>query len=255
MKQKDKKEKNSAWIGLSRTFLATTFSILLTFGTASLIDRHKQAKEKRQIVLMVMYDMDHSLNQARKCDSLIQCFVETQTRILSDTSNNNLNLASLILLTSEINYTETIENIFSSSIESIHTIGNVFFVEKTSEFYQLRKKFKDNIEKYNGAVFDLISNINNYNDSVSDFFLFEQLHSFDSFHHFVLSSYMLADMEYLYRQCKQIMDVTDEELEVFHQMRQQIEKSSGEKENVWQSKIPKVEKSWQEVQKNVTAPK
>jgi len=35
------KEKNTAWKGLLKTFVATTFSILLTFGTAGIIERNK----------------------------------------------------------------------------------------------------------------------------------------------------------------------------------------------------------------------
>ena len=75
------KDKNTTWNGLLKTIFATTFSIVLTFGTAALIERHKQAKEKRQIVLMLMYDLDNSMNQARQCDSIIQGFVEIQTQI------------------------------------------------------------------------------------------------------------------------------------------------------------------------------
>ena len=70
------KEKHTAWNDLLKTFIATTISIVLTFGTATLIERHKQAKEKRQIVLMTMYDLNNSLDQARHCDSLFQGFVE-----------------------------------------------------------------------------------------------------------------------------------------------------------------------------------
>ena len=40
------KEKHTAWKGLLKTIFATTFSIVLTFGTAALIDRHKQAKRE-----------------------------------------------------------------------------------------------------------------------------------------------------------------------------------------------------------------
>jgi hypothetical protein len=51
-------------------------------------------------------------------------------------------------------------------------------------------------------------------------------------------------MEYLYLQCKQIMKVTDEELEAFYQERQKIEDASGVKENVWETKIPSVRDPW-----------
>jgi len=227
------KEKHSAWKGLLKTIFATTFSIMLTFGTAALIERHKQAKEKRQIVLMLMYDLDNSLNQARHCDSLFQEFVKLQTQIVEDSSIVENSWVMLFHFIPTMNYTETIENIFSSNIETIHTISNVYFVEKASEFYQLRKKYDENVEKFSDSF-------NVFNVSFSP----EDLATFNALHHFVINSYLLADMEHLYLQCKQIMKVTDKELESFYQMRQEIEAASGQKENVWDSKIPQLMEPW-----------
>ena len=229
------KEKHTAWNDLLKTFVATTISIVLTFGTASLIDRHKQNKEKRQIVLMTMYDLNNSLNEARHCDSLFQEFVELQTQIFENPALLEDSLLALVKSVPVMNYTETIENIFSSNIETIHTISNVYFVEKASEFYQLRKRYKQNVEEFEVSYDDFLLSLS-----------YEGLVAFNSCKHFVISSHLLADMEHLYLQCKQIMKVTDKELETFYKMRQQIEAASGEKENVWETKIPQVRNPWQE---------
>ena len=233
-----KKDKRAVWNDLMKTFVATTISIVLTFGTATLIDLHKQNKEKRQIVLMTMYDLNNSLNQARHCDSLIQEFVELQTRIFEDPAIFEDSGMKLLLYIPSMNYTETIENIFSSNIETIHTISNAYFVEKASEFYQIREKFDDNVEEF-GEIYSALDSS----------FSYQYMAAFDACHHFVVSSYLLADMEHLYLQCKQIMKVTDNELEAFYQMRQQIEAESGAKENVWETKIPKVMNPWKEALK------
>ena len=226
------------WKGLLQTIFATTFSIVLTFGTASVIERHKQAKEKRQIVLMTMYDLNNSLDQARHCDSLIQEFVEIQTRIFENPDAFEDFGMDFVRCLPSINYTETIENIFSSNIETIHTISNVYFVEKASEFYQLRKKYTDNIEEF-GKTFDtfLLS------------FSYESLTAFDPCHNLVMSVFLLSKMEHLYLQCKQIMNVTDKELETFYQVRQQIEAASGDLENVWKTKLPQLMDPWKEALK------
>ena len=42
---------------LLMTFIATTFSIVLTFGTAALIDKKQKEESKRQMVMYVLYDM------------------------------------------------------------------------------------------------------------------------------------------------------------------------------------------------------
>lgn len=47
----------SSWRQFLLSLLATTVSIALTFGTAAIIDNNKKQSEKREIVMMVMYDM------------------------------------------------------------------------------------------------------------------------------------------------------------------------------------------------------
>ena len=44
---------------------ATTVSIVLTFGTTAIIDRKKQREEKREMTLMIMFDMRESLDNRK----------------------------------------------------------------------------------------------------------------------------------------------------------------------------------------------
>ena len=44
----------SLWKTLLLTFLATTLSIILTFGTSQLVSQHRQSKDRKMTVLMVM---------------------------------------------------------------------------------------------------------------------------------------------------------------------------------------------------------
>lgn len=67
------------WKNLLTTFIATTISIVLTFGTASLVDNHKKAKDKRQMTMTILYDLQTSLEQIEKCDSSMREGMELQT--------------------------------------------------------------------------------------------------------------------------------------------------------------------------------
>lgn len=52
------------------TLLATTFSIILTFGTSAVIDkRHKEAA-KKEMVMMILYDFDKTIDQVQHADSI-----------------------------------------------------------------------------------------------------------------------------------------------------------------------------------------
>ena len=53
------------------SLLATTVSIVLTFGTSAVIEkRHKEAA-KREMVMMIIYDFDKTIEQVQNADSLL----------------------------------------------------------------------------------------------------------------------------------------------------------------------------------------
>ena len=100
------------------TLGATTMSIALTFGTAAIIDYNKEQNEKREIVMMVMYDMYNSVQSAEKADSNIHMAMELQRQVAEDTSLFEEKKFQLTFHLPVIDYTETTERIFSSNIET-----------------------------------------------------------------------------------------------------------------------------------------
>ena len=83
--------KNGSGMASLKQFLlslfATTVSIALTFGTAAVIDYNKKQKEKREIVMMVMYDMYNSLEAVKQADSRIMESIQRQIKFAEDTTN------------------------------------------------------------------------------------------------------------------------------------------------------------------------
>ena len=69
------------------SLLATTISIALTFGTAAIIDYKKKQKEKREIVMMVMYDMYNSMMSIEKADSSFRQSMEVQRQMAENPDN------------------------------------------------------------------------------------------------------------------------------------------------------------------------
>lgn len=54
--------------------LATTISIVLTFGTAAIIDNHKKKTAKKEMVMMVLNDFDKTIGIVESIDSgLCEC--------------------------------------------------------------------------------------------------------------------------------------------------------------------------------------
>ena len=196
------------------SLFATSVSIALTFGTAAIIDYKAKQKSKREIVMMVMYDMYNSLQSIQKADSTIQQAMDMQLQIAEDTTKFETLRYNFAQLLPSVEYTETTERIFSSSIETINTVGNVLFTENVAEFYQMRKLYKT-------SVCDSIAN-----DIArrQPFFSLKNSLDFEYSFHAIVSSGMLKDMQLKYAQCKQMMEVTDADIDTYREQREQIDK-------------------------------
>ena len=165
--------------------------------------------------MMVMYDMYNSLQSIEKADSTIQQAMDMQLQIAEDTTKFEALRYKFAQLMPKAEYTETTERIFSSSIETINTVGNVLFTENVAEFYQMRKRYKT-------SICDSIAN-----DIVhSQLFLsLKNLLNFEYSFHAIVSSGMLKEMQLKYAQCKQMMEVTDADIDAYREQREQIDKS------------------------------
>ena len=204
------------------SLLATTVSIALTFGTAAIIDYNKKQSEKREIVMMVMYDMCNSLSTIEKADSSIHKLMEIQLQIAEDPTKFDAFKFKMAQLMPVVTYTETTERIFSSSIETINTVGNVLFTENVADFYQNRQLYKT-------SVCDSVLNEIPRNNVISTL---KGTLDFNFSFYAILSRGILNDMQRQYAQSKQMMEVTDEEIEAYRKQRKQIDKSLPEKEAV-----------------------
>ena len=200
------------------SIFATTVSIALTFGTAAIIDYNKKQSEKREIVMMVMYDMYTTLKAAEKADSNIHRAMDIQLRIAQDTSQYQSLKYQLVIKMPRLDYTETTERIFSSSIETINTVGNVLFTENVAEFYQNRQLYKSTV------CDSMVAEISQR----AHFTTVRGMLDTDYLSYALLSKSILKDMRHLFAQCKQMMDVTDEEIEAYRQEREEMEESMSE---------------------------
>ena len=197
------------------SLFATSVSIALTFGTAGIIDYNAKQKAKREIVMMVMYDMYNSLQSIEKADSTIRQSMDIQLQIAEDTTRfEQLRYQLITRLLPKVEYTETTERIFSSSIETINTVGNVLFTENVAEFYQMRKLYKTSI----------CDSITNDLARSHPFSSLKNTLNFEYSFYAVLSCSILKDMQRKYAQCKQMMEISDEDIDAYREQRQQIDK-------------------------------
>ena len=65
------------------TLLAMTISIVRTFGTTAIVDRRKKKSEKRELVMMIMYDMRESLVEVGQCEKSLKDFCDLQADLVA----------------------------------------------------------------------------------------------------------------------------------------------------------------------------
>ena len=117
----------------------------------------------------------------------------------------------------KVEYTNTTEKIFSSSIETINTVGNVLFTENVAEFYYNRNLYKQSVSDsvFSYVIKKDINILKNLKDAL-------QVELTD---YILLSQSFYSEMKNLYEECKLLMNVTDKEIEVYRKKKRLIEKN------------------------------
>ena len=190
-----------------------------------------EQKEKREIVMMVMYDMYNSLESIKEADAKIRQSMEIQLQMAEDSTLFDKMRFQLLSHIPSIDYTETTERIFSSNIETINTVGNVLFTENVAEFYQKRQLYKTLVSD---SIFNEIYRMD------SPFLTLKSSLDFEYNGYAYLSIDFLQDLQKLFTQCRQMMKVTDEEIEAYRKEREQMEGDKAARQTTRDS-------LWQEV--------
>ena len=143
------------WKDFVVAILATTVSIILTFGTAALIDRGKQRKERKLTALMVMSSIEsfaRSLEESAavwdRMDSiavwLLRLPVDEVARLGDDPFEDAL---LEVFQTPIIRHDRTAETIFSSNIDTWKNMGNFQFVDNVGSCFSQMNWIEETINK------------------------------------------------------------------------------------------------------------
>ncbi len=136
---------------LLMTFLGTTISIVLTFGTAAWLDHKQQIKNRRQTAMMVIANIEDFAQNMSYVDSMLVEWDSTLTRITTLPRDSVLRLNDdevqafftalfgAVLLQRD----KTAENIFTNDISTWRDVGNLLFIRNVGECYS----FINDIEK------------------------------------------------------------------------------------------------------------
>ena len=144
------------WKNLLYTFLGTTISIILTFGTSQLLQLHRQAQDRKMSALMVMGNIERfarSLDAVGEAlawrDTLATILLSIPMDSLDDPANTAYtDKAFLATAATVLSYDKTAEKIFSNSIETWKNMGNFQFIDNVGECFSSMAAIETDYAEY-----------------------------------------------------------------------------------------------------------
>lgn len=151
----------STWRELFLTIIATTISIVLTFGTAALLERCQRIEDRKMSAMMVLSNIDQFSRNVEemsqriaRCDTIGAWMRSLPQDQLDEIEPEDVReiINEMLSLVDFLTHDKTAENIFGNSIETWKNLGNFQFI--------------DNV----GASFSrLNADENNWNQWVTDY--------------------------------------------------------------------------------------
>ena len=137
---------------LLMTFLGTTISIILTFGTAHIIEKNHAREDGRQTALRVIHDMDNTIRDFKTFAKLEEDIFRRVQKImmyqgdLSDFPRDTLSSVLDFLVSSPFNRLsadDATEKTFLSDENAWKNIDNPNFIDAVQHFYYSRRVYFD----------------------------------------------------------------------------------------------------------------
>ena len=193
------------------TLLATTISIILTFGTSAVIDRRHKEKDKREMVKMIIYDFDKTIEQMENASSAFEKAKQTQLELaIHPEYFDSLRFQFTdAMLVAQMEFSETTENIFSTNIETFNTLGNVNFVHEVSSFYSMRHQYQEDLL----ATIKKEATGSRFTESI------ENILKFDFIEHYYTNWVYLNALKSKRDLCMKMMKVSEDEMKEFSTLR------------------------------------
>ena len=196
---------------LLMTILATSISIVLTFGTAYLIEQHQKKKSQHRMALMIIHDIDETIQRMEKVDSIIKAFGDLQLTIFEGKYDSPIDLANIELTSmdpDEVKFAETTERIFTTNVDTWSTIGRVDFIDNVSGCYIIRAEYQE-------EVIDALHKRISPNEKI-DFLPLDDLLQIDIDYYMTCSAVIINRLKTANELNKRIMGISDKELEKFN---------------------------------------
>ncbi len=220
----------STWRELLLTIVGTTISIVLTFGTAGLLDRCQRIEDRKMSAMMVMSNIEKFSRTAKemsqkiaRCDSIgawMLSLPKDSLDLIPPEEVQNL-LLEVMTLVDPLTHDKTAENIFSNSIETWKNMGNFQFIDNVGKCFSEMNANEANwnqwVNEYEATISDVVSQMKPGEHS------FTKLLNDNSFRQKLVDfhvrkawlEYVAANIRYLNSMNSQLIGINEDEVMAF----------------------------------------
>ena len=162
------------WKAFVVAILATTVSIVFTFGSAAIVNRSKQKKERRLTALMVMSNIESFARELEatavdlaSIDSAATWLLQVPIDDVAKLGNAPFNEPfSIVFGIPFLRHDRTAETIFSSNIDTWKNMGNFKFIDNVGTCFSQMNWME---EFYNDAVTEIVSAKNRISNNPKEY--------------------------------------------------------------------------------------
>lgn len=154
--------------GKESQFLATTLSIVLTFGTASVMERCQRTEDRKMSALMVMSNieqfsrkMENKAQEMARLDSIATWMLSLPSNQLDSIPIKEMaGLINQVVTLDFITHDKSAESIFSSGIETWKNLGYFQFIDNVGACFSKmnadEKYWNDWVEEYENTIYNVL---------------------------------------------------------------------------------------------------
>lgn len=237
-----------SWLSeLGMVFMGTTISIVLTFGTAHIIEQYQKKKAGRQMAIMVIHDIDNTVQKFRsyaleeeanyKMVQDVMMNIDSRSTISEDSVTTLMRFLTVIK-DETYSLDDSCEKIFLNNQNAWSNINNAQFLDLVQTFFRERhdyyKSINTGVQWTKPVPFDdIVRKQMEHDDYLFNFVDYlKELFERDNVRYFLAMSSgrqqrfnQIADRWQCYSdQCKFMMDITDKELKEYAERTQRTGK-------------------------------
>lgn len=225
------------------TIVATTISIILTFGTAALLDRCQRANDRKMSAMMVMSNIEQfSRNVEDMSQKIARCdSIGAWMRSLPQDKLDNIPpeevgdlINEVLALVDVITHDKTAENIFSNNIETWKNMGNFQFIDNVGACFSKMNAEETNwsqwVNEYEACISQVLSQMKPGEHTLTKLLtnnVFRQ--KIEDFHvRKYWLDYVAANIRYYNRKNMALIGISEDEVMAFTDQRTQDINIDGE---------------------------